>query len=553
MKTELQALLLTMVVVAAVGCAGDDVAGDAKPGAPGGGGSGAGGSASTQNVPVVTRVARLTHAQYDASVGTLLGVTDKLASSFAPDASEGYAFDNSINLRVDGRLGPQYRTAAEELAEKVAADAAFLARVVPCAEQSAGCSEQFIAELGKRAFRRPLNDAEKARFAGLFARGAELVGSGNAFRDGVRLVVEALLQSPQFLYRSELSNTRGSDGLIQLDSWEIASRLSYFLWGSMPDAALFQAAQEGKLASSADVTSATQRVLADAKSRGPVVSFHAQALRFARFQKVAPDAGKYPSAPAEMAQKVKEAAELFVKDVVFDSQGGIAELLNAPFAYADSGLAPIYGKSVSGMGFQKLTFAAGERAGYLMQAGFLASNAYAIRTDPIHRGLFVQRDVLCRIIPEPPPGASMTPLPPTSDSIKTTRQQVEALTSPATCSGCHSMINPAGFAFEAYDAIGALRQTDNAAPIDTTGSTTIDGQLVNFANASELVQALSHSAEARACYVGKWLEYAYGRSKTAEDQPAEAALAASPQSTQQLALQVVSTPAFRFRAPNPVE
>jgi hypothetical protein len=550
LKTELQALLL--VVALGTGCTaglgGDD------PGGPSSGGNGAGGSgSSTQGVPVVTRVARLTHAQYDASVGTLLGVTNKLASSFAPDASEGYAFDNSINLRVDGRLGPQYRMAAEELAEKVAADPAFLARIVPCVEQSAGCSDQFIAELGKRAFRRPLNDAEKARFAALFARGAELVGSGNAFRDGMRLVVEALLQSPQFLYRTELSNTRGSDGLIQLDSWEMASRLSYFLWGSMPDVALLQAAQEGKLASAADVSAAAQRLLSDPKSRASVVSFHAQALRFARFQKVAPDAGKYPTAPADMALKVREAAELFVKDVVFDSQGGIAELLNAPFAYADSGLAPIYGKSVPGMGFQKLSFGPGERSGYLMQAGFLASNAYAIRTDPIHRGLFVQRDVLCRTIPDPPPGASMTPLPPTSDTIKTTRQQVEVLTSPSGCSGCHSLINPAGFAFEAYDAIGGLRQTDNAAPIDTTGSTTIDGQPVSFANASELVQALSHSAEARSCYVGKWLEYAYGRSKTAEDAAPQTALAQTPQSTVQLALQVTTTPAFRFRAPNPVE
>lgn len=552
MKTELKALVLGLLASGFAACTGN--VGDGDGGTPGASGNGAGGSAvSTHGVAVVTRVARLTHAQYDASVGALLGVTDKPASSFAPDAAEGHAFDNSINLRVDGRLGPQYRSAAEELAGKVAADPAFLARVVPCVEQSPGCSDQLIAELGKRAFRRPLNDAEKARFATLFARGAELVASGNAFRDGVRLVVEALLQSPQFLYRTELSDKRAADGLIQLDSWEMASRLSYFLWGSMPDAALFQAAQDGKLASAADVSAAAQRLLSDPKARVSVLSFHAQALRFARFQKVAPDAGKYPNAPADMAKKVKEAAELFVKDVVFDSQGGIAELLNAPFAYADSGLAPIYGKSVPGMGFQKLSFTAGERAGYLMQAGFLASNAYAIRTDPIHRGLFVQRDVLCRTIPDPPPGASMTPLPPTSDTIKTTRQQIEVLTSPSTCVGCHNLINPAGFAFEAYDAVGSLRQTDNSAVIDTSGTTTIDGQPVAFANASELVQALSHSSEARACYAGKWLEYAYGRSRTAEDQAAQTALAQTPQSTLQLALQVATTSAFRFRAPNPVE
>jgi hypothetical protein len=474
--------------LACASCSSDQTS---VPTPPGAGGSAAGGASSVAGVAVVTRVARLTHAQYNSTVGALLGVTNKPATSFAPDASEGYSFDNGINLRVDGRLGPQYRAAAEELAEKVAADAGFLARIVACSEQTAGCSDQLIAELGKRAFRRPLTAAEQTRFATLFGRGAELVGSGNAFRDGVRLLVEALLQSPQFLYRTELSNAAGADGLIQLDSWEMATRLSYFLWGTMPDQALFEAAAAGKLAAPGDVTAAAQRLLADPKASASVISFHAQALRFARFQKVAPDKTKYPTAPPDMAAKVREAAELFVKDVVFDAQGGISELLSAPFAYADSGLAPIYGKSVSGAGLQKLTFAPGERAGYLMQAGFLASNAYAIRTDPIHRGLFVQRDVLCRTIPDPPPGASMTPLPPTSDTIKTTRDQIEVLTAPAGCIGCHTLINAPGFAFEAYDAIGALRQTENATVIDTTGTTTIDNQPVSFQNAVELVQALA--------------------------------------------------------------
>jgi hypothetical protein len=188
-----------------------------------------------------------------------------------------------------------------------------------------------------------------------------------------------------------------------------------------------------------------------------------------------------------------------------------------------------------------------------MQLGFLASNAYAIRTDPIHRGLFVQRDVLCRTIPDPPPGASMTPLPPTSEQIKTTRQQIELLTSSASCVGCHNLINPAGFAFEAFDAIGQARQLDNGAPIDTSGMTLLDEQSVSFSNAAELVQALSQSAEARACYVGKWLEYAYGRSKAADDQAVQSALAQTELPTLELIARVTTTSGFRFRAPNPVE
>jgi hypothetical protein len=549
MNVLLRTSMLAVLVAAPTGCEG------ALEGSPatGAGGSASGGGASVQGVAVVTRVARLTHSQYDKTVGALLGVTDRPATSFAPDSADGYAFDNGIDLRVDGRLGPQYRAAAEELAEKVAADAAFSARFVTCAEGSAGCSDQLIAALGQRAFRRPLNDAEKVRFAALFARGAELVASGNAYRDGVRLVVEALLQSPQFLYRTELSNQVAADGLIQLDSWETASRLSYFLWGSMPDGALFESAASGKLATPADVTAAANRLLADSQAREAVLSFHAQSLRFARFKKVAPDSSRYPNAPQDMAQKVEEAAELFVKDVVFDNQGGITQLLNAPYAYADSTLAPLYGQSAPGPAFQKLTFAAGERAGYLMQLGFLASNAYAIRTDPIHRGLFVQRDLLCRTIPDPPPGASMTPLPPTTDQIKTTRQQITLLTSGDGCKGCHNLINEPGFAFEAFDAVGQARTMDNGAPVETSGMTTLDEQPVSFSNAVELMQAVAQSAEARRCYVGKWLEYAYGRSKVEADQATQTALAQNPLSTLQLVAQLTTTPGFRFRAPNPVE
>jgi len=147
----------------------------------------------------------------------------------------------------------------------------------------------------------------------------------------------------------------------------------------------------------------------------------------------------------------------------------------------------------------------------------------------------------------------MTPLPPTSDTIKTTRQQIEVLTSTDKCVGCHTLINAPGFAFEQFDAIGQSRQMDNGAPVDTTGTTTIDGQQVSFANAVGLVEALSQSAEVRACYVGKWLEYAYGRQKSAGDDALRQALSHTPQSTLQLIAEVTKTPAFRFRAPNPTE
>ncbi len=543
------------LLTAVSACTGSVATGDGPESTRGNGstsgGGGSGGGAASDGVPIVTRVARLTHTQYDNTVRDLLGYDAEPAATFAPDAQNGFSFDDSIDLTVDGRLGPQYRAAAEEIAEAVSADSGFVSRFVNCSPGSAGCAEAFVGEFGKRAFRRPLTADEVTRFNALFARGSELVASGDAFRDGVRLVVEAALQSPQFLYRTELSSTVGANSLIQLDPWETASRLSYFLWNSMPSAELFAAAEAGELGSESQVEAAAALLLEDARAPEVVLSFHAQALRFAKFKKIAPDAATYPLAPAGMAQSVEEASRRFIQDVIVDFRGGIGELLSAPYAYADSGLAPLYGASVSGSDWQKISFE-GDRAGLLMQAGFLASNAYAVRTDPIHRGLFVQRDLLCREIPDPPPGASMTPLPPLSDTIKTTRDQITALTSSSNCSGCHSTINAPGFAFESFDAVGQYRATDNDTPIDTTGTIEIDGQDVAFKNAVELVLALSKSAEVRSCYARKWLEYAFGRSYSELDQAQEQTLA-QVTSTLELMTKVTSSKGFRFRAPNPVE
>lgn len=513
--------------------------------------TGAGGGATGSTDPeVVTRVARLTHDQYDATVQDLLGITDSPAQAFAPDALNGFDFDTSVDFEVDARLGPQYRTAAESLAERVVSDDAVFARVVPCTSGAAGCSDEFIQSFGQRVFRRPLTATELTGFAALFAEGPELVASGDAFRDGVRLVVEAMLQSPQFLYRTELSDQVGDNGLIQLSSWEVASRLSYFLLGSMPNQDLFDRAGRGELTDAASVVAAVSALLEEPRSLRQLVSFHAQAWDFGRFGTITPDRNAYPNAPTNIVESVRTASERFIEDVV-NSGGGLSELLTAPFGYADAGLASLYGISgVSGMA--RVDFDAGERKGFLMQVGFLASHAYAIDTDPIHRGLFVVRELLCQNIPDPPPGASMTPLPETTEPIETTREEVELLTGQTGCVNCHQQINPPGFAFEGFDAVGQLRTTENQVPVDTSGTLLMDANQVAFSGAVELVDALAASQEARACYASKWLEFAYGRPLGVGDERAVAELAGTPRSVRDTVAQVSVSDAFVNRKPNEV-
>ncbi len=557
-------LAMGCIALLALACSGTNGEGQAGLDTGGGGGSstangttgasnsgsGTTGTTQTSDPEVVTRVARLTHAQYDATVQDLFGITLAPAAAFAPDALNGFEFDTSVDLPVDARLGPQYRAAAETLAERAVADDEVFARVVPCNTSDAGCEDVFLTSFGQRAFRRPLSSDERGRFATLFEQGPALVGSGDAFRDGVRLVIEAMLQSPQFLYRTELSNELGDAGLIPLDSWEVATRLAYFLRNSMPTEDLFARAERDELRTPEQIASAVGALLEDQRVMPQLVSFHAQAWDFSRFSKITPDPATYPGAPQGIVDSVRTASERFIEDVI-ESDGGLAELLTAPFVYADSGLAPLYGASVSGE-LTRIDLDPAVRKGFLMQVGFLASHAYAVDTDPIHRGLFVVRNLLCRGIPAPPPGASMTPLPETDEPIETTREEVELLTGQNGCVSCHREINPPGFAFEGFDAVGQTRTMENGVTLDTSGTLQLDGIEVAFSGAPELVDALAASSEARACYAAKWLEFAYGRELGAGDDAAVAELASSPASIHQLVSEVTTTAAFLNRKPNEV-
>ncbi len=467
--------------------------------------------------PRETRLTRLSHSQYLHTIQDLFGIRDGLDLTFAPDALNGFGYDTSNDFRVDARLGPQYRAMAESIAERAVTEDAVFARVVPCDAANPACPDEVIASFGERAFRRPLAADEASSFRQLFDLAGQLIASGEAFRDGVRLVVEAMLQSPHFLYRTEISVSAGPDGRIALGDWEIASRLSYLLYDSMPDAELFSAARNGQLRTPEQIESQARRMLTQPRVLDKLVSFHEQAWQFGRFSRISPDSATYPNVPNGFVASVRQSAELFVEDVIA-SGGGLTELLTAPYAFVDAGLAPLYGLSApAGAGYQRVDFAGGERRGLLMQLGYLASNAYSIRTDPIHRGLFVIRDLLCRQVPDPPPGASTTPLPETDEPIETTREEISLLTGQSICPGCHTQINPPGFAFEGFDAVGQVRTTENGVPVDTSARMLLDQQAVSFDGPIELVALLSRSEEAHRCYASRWIEFSFGRQLAAED------------------------------------
>jgi hypothetical protein len=290
-----------------------------------------------------------------------------------------------------------------------------------------------------------------------------------------------------------------------------------------------------------------------------LVAFHEQAWQFERFARISPDPVTYPNAPPGLVQRVRHATRLFVRDIL-QSGGGLEELLSAPYAYADAGLRRLYGaasagptSSASGGRFARVDFDPRERKGLLMQVGYLAANAYSVTTDPIHRGLFVIRNLLCREVPDPPPGATTTPPPETEQPIVTTRDEVSLVTGQSFCPTCHVEINAPGFAFEAFDAVGQRRTEENGVAVDTAATMVLDGRLVAFAGPTELVDALARSKEAHRCYSRRWIEFAHGRPLAESDLPTLDAIAESSLPIADIIVAIVRSPEFLSRAAGAAE
>jgi hypothetical protein len=497
-----------------------------------------------------TRLVRMTHKQYDNTVRSLLFVAETPASTFAADSSFNGFNNNADGLTIGDRLSRDYQRAAVALSETATGGTPWT-KLVTCAP-SAECAKSTIASLVRRAFRRPPLDEEVTTYVNLFAKGKDAVGSGDDFRDGMRLVIEAVLQSPSFLYRVESSNEIGADGTIALNGYEVASRLSYMLWNDMPDAALFAEAEKGTLSSIDGLAREARRMIDDPRAREPVADFHRQwlGLDSVNEDKLRRDPVKFPGFTSAIAPTLQAETLRFVDDI-FASGGGLHELLTAPFTYVNSETASLYGLTGTfGKELTRVELDPARRGGLLTQIGFLASHAYYDLSSPIHRGVFIQRQVLCTELPDPPGDVNLK-LPPVEGEIKTTRQQVTVHTSPASCQGCHGIINPTGFAFENYDAIGKWRDTENGVAIDATGSALAGDEKIAFTGPMDFVHKLEKHPATSSCYAKNWLRFAYGRKEQTADTCAIKALGkklATPgASIKDLLVELATSPTFRAR------
>ncbi|MCB9591869.1 MAG: DUF1592 domain-containing protein [Sandaracinaceae bacterium] len=504
-----------------------------------------------------TRLARLTHSQWERTTQDLFGLDEPtgLGTSFRADSLPGDAvFDNpGAALDVDEVLWNGYQRAAGALAERATSDAAILARVAPdtggAVEDQA---ERFVRDFGARAHRRPLTDDEVGEYLHVYATAAGLFGPLDAHTAGVRLVLEAMLQSPWFLYRVETS--RDPDGrIIPLDGWEVASRLSYALWGSMPDEELFAAAAAGMLTTPDGVVTQARRMLDDPRAEATVVDFHRQLFDVRKFEGIVPSPDVFGDVSPRLAEFATREHDLFVTEMVFNRDGGYRDLLTSSDTFVNDELARIYelDGTYSTETFEPVSLDPAQRRGIFTQVGFLAANATTRSPDPIHRGVYLAERIACVHIDAPPED---TP-PPGVMAGLTNRQTIELHTEQpgSICAGCHAqIINPFGFPFESYDAIGMWQTTDNGQPIDTSGSPPVDGVPTPVADAVQLADALADSEWVHECYVRHWIEFTLGRHAAAEDQALVADLGersrAGELSIKELIVSLVTSRAFLTRS-----
>ena len=476
------------------------------------------------------RFVRLTHQQWENTARDLLELPAEpgLSGDFLPDTlSEGTFDNNSATLAVDPRLWDDYREAAEALAAQVARDEQALARLLPegaPTEPTEARARALIEHVGRRAYRRPLGPEEVTRHLALFDMGPELLAEVEGVDDfarGAELLLRVFLQSPYFLYRMELSHEEGAE-VVALDGWERAAKLSYALWQTMPDEALFEAAAAGELDTAQGVRRQVERMLDDPRAREMVRELHGQLLHMERVDQMKKDPEMFPQFSGQLAQAMRRETELFVEEVVFGREAGVYELYTAPWTFVNNDLAQLYGLEgqYPADTFEPASLDPEERAGLLTRLAFLALEANAYEQSSIHRGVFVNLHVLCVKLPPIPDDVEL----PDNVMGATNRARVEDTTS--GCGGaCHNvMINPAGFAFEHYDALGRFQSTEGAHPVDASGSYPFAHGEQGFDDGVEFSQQIAVSEEAHTCYANHLFEFLYGRLPGEGDLPLVARL-----------------------------
>jgi hypothetical protein len=475
------------------------------------------------SVPAPQPVRRLTNNEYDNTLRDLLGITTSISKNaqLGQDTESGNAGFLKGGTITGGDDARSLMEAGSQVGDAIAGK---LATLLPCsplptaaAEQDA-CVGKFITAFGKRAFRRPLT-AKETEIANTLYKTQRSAEVGATFEQAVVALVGAFIQAPQFLYHWELgSNAPIRDGnLVRYNSYEVASRLSYFFWSTMPDDKLFMAADADALKTPDQIAAQARRLLGDDRAKQGLGDFHLQFLEIGPLTQAPKDDTVKAFTPA-VAQSMMNETRDFVSSIFLGAKatGSLNDLLTSSSSVIEPALAKLYGVTATGTTAAPAMFKPTERAGLLTQLAYLTAHADTGDSNPVKRADAFMRRLFCMEFTPPPNVPTVADSMPGGD---TTRQRF-AVHSMNPCASCHQMLDPIGFSFEGYDTIGVVRTTENNKPIDTTGQVTLPwGDTVKFQNAVELITQVSKMPQVQECITTQWLRYMTGRREVEGEKP----------------------------------
>lgn len=500
--------------------------------------------------PPPSPLRRLTAREYRNTVRDLFPSVE-LPPLSLPEPTIEQGFANAVDRQAPSEAWVEgWRSAAVIV---TAAVAPHFGRLSPCVFDAPGCPQTFVDHWGARIFRRPVTAEEARRYTGFM----EAMRSAHDGGIAARLTLQAMLQAPPFLYRLELDGAPDGAGAIRLDAYGLANRLSYFLWGTMPDEALFAAAESGALDTEDGLRFEIDRMLEHWRARGNVVAFARQWLDVDRIRTVNKDPERYPAFGDALVESMAQEVDRFVERTIFDGDGTLRALLTSTRTEIDAALAEIYGVEAP-VGWGAVQLDPSQRAGLLTQANMLAAHGHFEHPSPVLRGVFVLERLLCAR--PPPPDGSIDTTPPSMEAFDyptTNRERYAANSAGAPCSDCHRLIDGVGFAFEQYDSIGAWRAFDNGLRVDTGGALRTSDVAGPLADAVDLAHRLAESEQVADCFVRHWYRFARGRYESGADGPAlataRAAFLAADGDVRALMRSIAMHPDFRRRPATPAE
>jgi hypothetical protein len=515
--------------------------------------AGSGGTAGEAEVApekANTALRRLNKSEYNNTVRDLLGTALRPADDLPADnTKDGFDTIGEVSSFSLVHIESLERAATELIDELYGLPTTDTHRseVLPCQLQAGSeetCARQILSAFAPRAFRRPVTDAE---ISGLLQLARKVSDAGNGYEEGLKAALRSILLSPHFLYLVEKPPAVAPGEAAPISDHELATRLSYFLWSSMPDAALSAAANAGALAKdSAKLTVEVERLLADGKAEALIQNFVGQWLTLRRLDLVVPDPKTFPDYTADLGDAARRETELFFRAMLSDN-AALETLLTSDYTFVNQRLGQHYGTAVTGSDFQRVSLSATERVGLLSHTSYLMMNSHPGFTSPTKRGVWVLDQLLCA---EPPPAPADVMAELTAPVAgETIRETLAAHRVEQRCAGCHNLMDPIGLGLEHFDAIGRYRETESGRAVDASG---VLGD-TSFSGVRELSALLSQDARLQTCFAQQLLTYAVGRSfhgsagHAYADGLIESASAAGQRGVRDLLKAVVQSDAFRTR------